>query len=76
MEFIILILSVLSCFVAVYMTYISINIYDDNMHKTFIDKFKNVPLSTKTAFIFNIFCCVVVVGIFLYHLNKIFNFYG
>ena len=54
-----LILSLILCFIAIYITYVSINIYDDK-YESFYIKYKNVPLFMRFTFLFNIFCFLTV----------------
>lgn len=63
---ILLFFSIILCIIAVYISYTGIKLYNDEKDKdTFYKQFLNVPAQLKYTFVFNIFCVITVLSIFI-----------
>lgn len=63
---ILLIFATILCVVAVFISYTGIKLYNDEKDKdTFYKQFLNVPAQLKYTFVFNIFCVITVLSIFI-----------
>ena len=64
---ILLIFSVILCIIAVFISYTDIKLYNENEKdkNTFYKQFLNVQEQLKYTFVFNIFCVITVLIIFI-----------
>ena len=64
---ILLIFSVILCVVAVFISYTGIKLYNEKEKdkNTFYKQFLSVPAQLKYTFVFNIFCVITVLTIFI-----------
>lgn len=63
---ILLIFATILCVVAVFISYTGIKLYNNEKDKdTFYKQFLNVPAQLKYTFVFNIFCVITVLSIFI-----------
>lgn len=67
LNIILLIFAVILCIVAVFISYTGIKLYNKNEKNkdTFYKQFLNVPAQLKYTFVFNVFCVITVLSIFI-----------